>query len=475
MKSLSGTRALVLVWTLALLFPGGKVFAQGAPVSPEAQPLHILVGKSVIINLQSRLKRVLASNPGVIETLVTSPTQIVVEGKAAGNSSLILWDESGSSRMLDVHVDLDLSGLRIAIQNAYPHDSIQAQADQGRIILSGTVGGQASVDDLTKMAGVYSKDVVDSLATVEPPQRQILLEVKFVEVDRSKLDQLGLNIFSTGAGNTIGTVSTQQFGPISGSGGPLKISDTLTQPPPIGRSTGSEFGLSDLLNVFLFRPDIHLGATLKDLQQKSVLQILAEPNLLALDGRKASFLAGGEFPFPVVQGGQNIGAVTIQFRPFGVRLDFTGHISSDNVIRLQVAPEVSTLDFSNAVTISGFTVPAISTRRAETEVELRDGQSFGIAGLLDQRVQAQLSKVPGIGDIPILGLLFRSKSTKRDRTELVVLVTPHIADPVSSGSQMTATPTPITPFLQTPKYDKDLPGHNELENPSQQPAPQKEP
>jgi pilus assembly protein CpaC len=475
MKSLSGTQSLILVWTLASLFAGGKGFAQGAPVSPEAQPLHILVGKSVIINLQSRLMRVLASNPAVIETLVTSPTQIVVEGKAAGNSSLILWDESGSARMLDVHVDLDLSGLRTAIQNAYPHDSVQAQADQGRIILSGTVGGQAAVDDLTKMAGVYSKDVVDSLAAVEPPQRQILLEVKFAEVDRTKLDQLGLNIFSTGAGNTVGVVSTQQFGPVSGSGGRFDVTDTLARPAPTGSATSTTFTLSNLLNLFLFRPDIHLGMTLQDLQQKSVLQILAEPNLLALDGKKASFLAGGEFPFPIVQGGQNVGAVTIQFRPFGVRLDFTGHISSDNVIHLQVAPEVSTLDFSNALTISGFTVPAISTRRAETEIELKDGQSFGIAGLLDQRAQAQLSKIPGIGDIPILGQLFRSKTTKRDRTELVVIVTPHIVDPVNTGNQMTATPKSALPFLQSPKYDRDLPGHKELENPSQQAAPQKEP
>jgi pilus assembly protein CpaC len=458
MKNSSGTRTLVLAWTLALLVAGGKCFAQGTPVSPEGQPLHILIGKSVVINLQARLKRVLASNPAVIEAVVTNPTQLVVEAKVAGKSSLILWDESESSRMLDVYADLDLTGLRAAIQRAYPDQSIQAQADEGRIILSGTVAGQSVVDDLTKMAGVYSKDVVDSLTTVQHPQRQILLEVKFAEVDRTKLDQLGINIFSTGAANTVGTISTQQFGPVAGPGGGAV---------QLGGSTTTTLGITDVLNLFLFRPDINLGMTLKDLQQKNVLQILAEPNLLALDGKKASFLAGGEFPFPVVQGGQNIGVVTIQFRPFGVRLDFTGHISPDNIIRLQVAPEVSTLDYSNAVTISGFTVPAISTRRAETEIELRDGQSFGIAGLLDQRVQAQMSKIPGIGDVPILGQLFRSRSTKLDRTELVVLVTPHIADPVNTGKQMTETPKPPLPYLQGPKYDRDLPGHKEPEKPTQ--------
>ena len=468
MKNSPVARTLILVWTLSLLFSGAKCFGQANLVSPEGQPLHILVGKSVVINLQARLKRILASNPAVIDALVTSPMQLVVEAKAAGKSSLILWDESGSSRMLDVYVDLDLTGLRSAIQRAYPYLPIQAQADESRIILSGTVDSQPTVDALTKMAGLYSKDVVDSLSTVPVHQQQILLEVKFAEVDRTKLDQFGVNLFSTGATNTIGTVGTQQFGPVAGSGGSaFNLTDTLTQPPS-STSTATTFGFTNLLNLFLFRPDIHLGMTLQDLQQKNVLQILAEPNLLALDGQKASFLAGGEFPFPVVQGGANIGAVTIQFRPFGVRLDFTGYIEPNKVIRLQVAPEVSTLDYTNAVTISGFTVPAISTRRAETQIELRDGQSFGIAGLLDRRVQNQMSKMPGFADIPILGQLFRSKSYNLQRTELVVLVTPHIADPVNTGKQMTAAPKPPIPYLDVPKYDKGLPQAKEPDKSAQE-------
>lgn len=466
MKNLSATRTLVLVWILGLLLAGGKCFAQGTSVSPEGQPLHILVGKSVVINLPSRLKRVLTSNPAVIEALVTSPMQLVVEAKAAGKSSLILWDDSGSSRMLDVYADLDLTGLRAAIQRAYPDQSIQAQADEGRIILSGRVAGQPVVDDLTKMAGLYSKDIVDSLTTVQHPLRQILLEVKIAEVDRTKLDQFGFNLLSTGTTN-IGTTSTQQFGAISGSsGGPFSTTAPYTP---------TTFGMTNLLNIFLFRPDLNLGMMLEDLQTKTVLQILAEPNLLALDGKKASFLAGGEFPFPVLQGGTTIGAVTIQWRPFGVKLDFTGHISPDNIIRLQVTPEVSTLDYTNALTISGFTIPAISTRRAETEIELRDGQSFGIAGLLDHRVQALMSKMPGIGDLPILGQLFRSKSSTLSRTELVVLVIPHIVDPANTGKQMTATPKPPIPYLQSPKYDRDLPGHKELEKPARQTTPKQEP
>jgi pilus assembly protein CpaC len=277
-------------------------------------------------------------------------------------------------------------------------------------------------------------------------EQQVLLEVKFAEVDRSKVQQFGINLFSTGAANTVGTVSTGQFTPpqLSTTGG-------------AGSTATGSINVTDPLNVFAFRPDINFGATIRDLENKSILQILAEPNLLALNGQKASFLVGGEFPVPIVQGGQSIGVVTIQFRPFGVKLDFTAFIGKDKVIRMHVSPEVSTLDFSNAAIISGFTVPALSTRRAETEVELKDGQPFGIAGLLDNRAQGQINKIPGIGDIPILGYFFRSHNVTRSNNELIVFVTPHIIDPVRLS-----TPPPLPPanpikFLDNPGFDKDLP------------------
>lgn len=282
MKNLSGIKTVVLALSAVLVTSGGSGLGQEAAVSPEAQPLHVLVGRSVVVNMQTRLKRVLASNPAVIEAVATSPTQVVVEAKSAGNSSLILWDETGRSRMLDVMVDLDVAGLRTAIEKAYPNQTIQAQADQGRIILSGTVPSQHAVDDLLKMAGAYSKDVVNSLLLVGPHERQILLEVKFAEVDRTKLSQLGINFFSTGIGNTIGSVSTQQFGAIGGGGGGVQVGGNT-----ISGST-TTFGLSNLLNIFLFNPQINLGATIQALQEKNVLQILAEPNLLALNGKKAS-------------------------------------------------------------------------------------------------------------------------------------------------------------------------------------------
>jgi len=445
--------------------------AQEAP-SAETQTLHVLAGKSVVINMEARLRRVLVSNPSAIEAVATSPSQVVVTARAAGSSSLVLWDEEGRSRMLDVLVDLDISGLRDSIQLAYPSEPIQVQADADRLIVSGTVSDNEVVDNVLKMAGVYSKSVVNSMTLGIPPhERQILLEVKFAEVDRARLDQFGFNLMSTGALNTPGALSTQQFGaPTGGGGGQTGITGTIGAKL---EGTSSAFTLTDILNVFLFRPDLNLGATIKALQQNNVLQILAEPNLMALSGRPARFLAGGEFPFPVVQGGTNFTAVTIQFRPFGVRLEFTGYITKDDVIRMQVIPEVSTLDFTNALTISGFLVPAVSTRRAETEVELRDGQSFGIAGLMDNRTQATMSKIPGIGDIPIIGRLFRSKSTNRSRTELMVLVTPHIVDPVRVEGKEMMIPSPVLRDLSVPGFDSGLPKGERIQRPEEGSAPQK--
>ena len=478
MNRFTALRTSGLIFALVAL----PAWLQAAPqqqIAPsEGQTLHVLVGKSVVINVQAPMSRVLSSNPAVVETLAISPTQVVVEGKAPGVSSLILWDEAGHSQLLDVSVELDVSGLRSAIEHSYPAEKIEVHADGARLILTGNVQNPRTADDLTKMAGLYSAQVLNSLQVSTPHERQVMLEVKFAEIDRVALSQFGINLLSTGAANTLGTTTTGQFG----SFGPQYIKDSIgvkaNPGPDIPIPTtgpahvpfSSDQTINSVLNLFLFRPDIHLGAIIQALKQRNVLQILAEPNLLAINGQKASFLAGGEFPFPIVQGTQNIGAVTIQFKPFGVRLDFTGTIGDDNVIRLHVAPEVSTLDFTNGLTISGFSVPAISTRRAETEIELKDGQSFGIAGLLDNRATNQLSKVPGIGDIPILGQLFRSKSINRTNTELLVLVTPHIVDPVRVASPVPAGPQFPVPFLDRPSFDETLPGNKKPETPSQAPS-----
>src|SRR5256886_4025843 len=428
-------------------------------VSSEGQALHILVGKSVVVNVQAPITRVLSSNPSVIETLATSPTEIVVEGRAAGSSSLILWDQSGRSQMLDVVVDVDVAGLRSAIERSYPDQHIDVQADGGRLILTGKVTDPKMIEDLTKMSTVYSNQVVNSLTLGIFHDRQVLLEVKFAEVDRTKFAQFGVNLLSTGAGNTLGSTTTGQFGGI----GAQHITD-IAGPGTHGGPFTTDQTIKNVLNIFLVRFDIHFGAAIQDLEQQSVLQILAEPNLMALNGQKATFLAGGEFPFPLVQPGNGFTAVTIQFKPFGVKLDFTGNISNDGSSRLHVAPEVSTLDFTNALAIQGFTIPAISTRRAETDIELKDGQSFGIAGLLDNRAQAQLNKIPGIGDIPVLGQLFRSRNINKSKTELLVLVTPHIIDPVHTTTPPPANPNLSVPFLDKPKFDEPMPGHDKTES-----------
>src|SRR5208283_826523 len=254
---------------------------------------------------------------------------------------------------------------------------------------------------------------------------------------------LGSNFFSTGAGNTLGTTGTGQFG-----GFP---SQTITQTVGQGGPFSANETVSNVLNLFLFRPDIHFGAVIEALQSKNLLQILAEPNLIAVNGKEASFLAGGQFPFPIVQPGAGFTAVTISFKEFGVRLQFTPEIKPNGNIHLKVAPEVSTLDFANALTISGFTVPALSTRKAETEFELQDGQSFVIAGLLDNRVTDIYNKIPGLGDIPILGNFFRSKSAQRSNTELMVLCTVRRISPDAQPPVLPKTPQP---FMDTGKFDK---------------------
>jgi pilus assembly protein CpaC len=285
------------------------------------------------------------------------------------------------------------------------------------------------------IAEAYTRNVVNVLTFGPVGAQEVLLEVKFAEVDRTAVTQLGANFFSLGAANTLGTVQTGQFGGV-----------TVSNPA----GTTPTVNVGNPLNVTVFRPDINLGATIQALQQRNLLQILAEPNLIAVNGKEASFLAGGEFPFPVVQPGNGVNAVTVQFKEFGVRLKFTPVIMPNGNIHLRVTPEVSTLDFANGLTISGFNIPALSTRRAETEFELLDGQSFVIAGLLDNRLTTIYNKIPGIGDIPILGYLFRSRSVNKTNAELMVLCTARRVYPNAQGA---VGPSYPKPFLDKDKFD----------------------
>lgn len=409
-------------------------------------PLRVMVGKSLLVNTTERLKRVSVTDPAVADAIVVTPTQILIHGRSPGEVSLLIWDELERSQSFDLRVDVDVSAAAEEEKRIFPDEQINVSASRSAIVLSGHV----TTEDVAKKAGqvaeAYTKNVVNVLTFGPVGAQEVLLQVKFAEVDRAALKTAGINLFSTGLTNTIGTTTTGQFGGF----GPQQITDTVGQTAPFQVNQT----VSNVLNVFLFRPDIHMGAVINDLENKSILQILAEPNLIAVNGKEASFLAGGEFPFPIVQPGAGFTAVTISFKEFGVRLKFTPLIMPNGDIHLRVQPEVSTLDFTNALTISGFTVPALSTRRADTEFELKDGQSFVIAGLMDNRVTDVINKLPGLGDIPILGAFFRSKSAQKSKTELMVLCTVHRIQP---DSQSPAPPEYPRPFLDKQQFDKTKP------------------
>ena len=414
-----------------------------------AAPLRVMVGKSLLINTTERLKRVSVTDPTVADALVVTPTQVLVNGLAPGEVSLLIWDELERSRSFDLRVDVDITAASEEMHRLFPDEQINISPSRSAIVLSGHV----TTEDVAKHAGAlataYSKNVVNVLTFGPVGAEEVLLEVKFAEVDRSALTQVGFNLFNTGAGNTIGSSTTGQFGTITTS--PITNS---TNSNGTGTTTTTTT-ISNVLNLFFFNPQVHLGAVIEALQSRNLLQILAEPNLVAVNGKEASFLAGGEFPFPVVQpGAGGISTVTVQFREFGVRLKFTPVIQPNGNIHLHVIPEVSTLDFADAVTVSGTTIPAISTRKADTEFELQDGQSFVIAGLMDNRVTNVGSKMPWLGDIPIIGNFFKSKSDQKSNSELMVLCT---VRRISPSIQTPQPPKAPEPYLNKGKFDGKKP------------------
>ncbi len=419
---------------------------QSATTSTEQQgsaPLRVMVGKSLLINTSERLKRISVTDPNVADALVVTPTQVLVHGRSPGEVSLLIWDEAERSRSFDLRVDVDVTAAAEEMHRIFPDEVITVSPSRNAMVLNGHV----STEDVAKRAGLigeaYTKNVVNVLTFGPSGAQEVLLEVKFAEVDRTALNQIGFNFLSTGSGNVLGNVTTGQFG----NAGSYKITDTTgSGSTPFTSNTT----VSDPLNLFLFSPELHLGAVIRALQNKNLLQILAEPNLIAVNGKEASFLAGGEFPFPVVQPSNGTSTVTIQFKQFGVQLKFTPVITPAGLIHLHVAPEVSTLDFANSITIGGTTIPALSTRKAETEFELQDGQSFVMAGLIDNRVTSLINKVPGLGDIPILGNFFRSKSYSRNNSELVVLVTAHRISPTTGPAPLPKYPQP---FLDHDQFD----------------------
>jgi pilus assembly protein CpaC len=442
---------------------GSAAGAPSAPAAPSvdveaAQPdaVRLLVGRSTLIDVGGPISRVSLTSAEIADALVTSPSQLLVHGKGPGAISMFVWSRAGAVRRFEISVQRDLTKLSDQVKQLFPNESIDVRSNGRNVVLSGSVSSKDVVDRAINVAMGYveKREEVVTLLQVRPgpPSNQVMLKVRFAEVSRSALTEFGMSFFTspTGVQNTVGRLTTQQFDAPTFDN--LQWGKAANSDGNVGtgfgthvKSASGDLKLGDILNLFLLSEKYDLGTVIRAMQQRGVFQSLAEPNLVSESGKEASFLAGGEFPIPVVQGSQNGSAVSIQFKEFGVRLNFTPTVIGDRV-HLKVKPEVSTLDYGNAVSLQGFRIPALSTRRTETELELRNGQTFAIAGLMNNQMTSSLQKVPGIGDIPILGQLFKSRMANKAQTELVVMITPVIL-PGDSDGVTSNLPRLVEPYL----------------------------
>ncbi len=420
--------------------PGGNAGAGTGIESSTPTDVDLLVGRSTVLNIGAPIARVSLTVPDIADALVTAPGQLLIHGKQPGTISLFVWDRGGAIKTYEVTVRRDLSALSEQLKQLFPGESVTVVGSGKDVVLSGTVASKYVIEKAAEVAGGYvdkKENVVNLLKQQEGvASNQVMLRVRFAEVSRSALQELGASFVASGyKSDWYGRTTTQQF------------------PAPEWDKDG-KLVFSDFLNLFVFNSKEGLGGVVKALQNKGLFQSLAEPNLIATNGKEASFLAGGEYPYPVVQPSSGASSVTIMFKEFGIRLNFTPTVLGGDLINLKVRPEVSSLDFSNAITLAGFRVPALSTRRTETEVELRDGQTFAIAGLMNNTLNSTMSKIPGIGDIPILGLLFQSKAHQKNQTELVVMITPTIIKRGQMGTSE-GLPSLVEPYMGAP--NKSLP------------------
>src|ERR1017187_8022284 len=415
--------------------PAGRAGDDANSKPQEAAPsgapgkLVVTVGKSLIIDSPTKIQRISVANGELVEAVAVNPKEVLINGKAAGETSLIVWQEGGNRLLYDLTVRLSpqrLDAVRQQLARDFPNEDINITFENETAFVRGTVKDVIAADRVMAIAAsLGGKGSVNLLRVEVPPvEQQILLRVRFCNVDRTASLDLGVS-FATGAFNQSTAIGTGQF-----TGPTVDTSGTVS--------------LSDMLSVLLFRKDLNLAASIKALEAKNLLESLAEPNLLAINGKEASFLSGGEFPFPMIQPGLGGNTVTITFREFGIRIHFLPRITPRGTIQLQVPPEVSSLDFGNAVIFAGTTIPAMSTRRIQTEVELECGQSFVIAGLLDNSLTETISKIPGLANIPLLGKLFTSRGVKRNNSELLVIVTPEVVRPVPVGQPVPALNMPET-------------------------------
>jgi pilus assembly protein CpaC len=396
----------------------------------------LTAGRSTVVMTDFDISRIAVTNPAVADAVVVQPREILIDGKSAGTVSLIIWGAT-QREQYDLVVDQGVPSLQRQLNALFPGEDIHVSASDEAVILSGQVSSNAVVlrSGEIAQASASKAKVINMLQLPGGSEsQQVILQVRFAEVNRRALTELGASLFLTRP-EASGLSSTQQFpAPSIDKGAPGAADDLV---------------FSDFLNLFFFHRSSGVGAVIKALKTRGFFQSLAEPNLIAYNGQEASFLAGGEIPVPVVQG--NNGSVTVQYKEFGIRLTFRPTIAGD-VIRLKVRPEVSTLDFGNGITLSGFRIPALSTRRAETDVELRDGQSFVIAGLLDNLTQETSSEVPILSRLPIIGNFFKSKSDRTERTELMVLITPRLVQPLDPD-EVPPLPTRPRRFLPAPTGD----------------------
>lgn len=390
----------------------------------------LTAGRSTVLSTTFDITRIAVTNPAVADAVVVQPREVLIDGKGAGTVSLIVWGAQ-DRRQYDVVVDPGVTTLQQTFQQLFPGEDIRVAMNDESVILTGRVSSNAVMLRAGEIAdGMSSKTGVVNMLQLPggSESQQVMLQVRVAEVNRKAIKELGVNLFSTRPDAT-GRSTTQQF-----------------SAPDFDDNKEGGLVFSDFLNLFFFNRKEGLGVVIKALEQKGLFQTLAEPNLIAYNGQEASFLAGGEFPVPIVQGVS--GQVTIMFKEFGVKLNFKPTIAGD-VIRLKVRPEVSALDFNNGITLEGFRVPALITRRAETDVELRDGQSFAIAGLLNNLAQNDGSNIPFLSKIPLIGYLFKSNAERLERSELMVLVTPRLVRPLNPD-EVPPLPTEPTRFLPAP-------------------------
>jgi len=414
-------KSLSLVAIVAtVLFSAFPLFAQDQSTAAvfgtkEVIPVNVLVGQSKLITFDHPIERFSVSNPDIAEAVLVAGNQVVVNGKAFGQINFIAWEKNtGRFLVFDVYVRTNLSLIDSQVHALFPKDDIRLSQANGSVVISGSVtdpGIATQVEAVVQAAGFKTVNLLESPVK---SSTQVQLQVRVAEVSRNRMRDLGTSYAYQGGPGAGGYVN-------SGSG-PSSVGDVVG-----GFMNGT---LANSLNLFVMGGNTL--AMLRALQQQGALRALAEPNLIAMNGQEASFLAGGEYPVPVVQnGGAQNSTVTIIFKEYGVRLNFKPTIIDEDHIRLELEPEVSTLDFANGVKFDGFLIPALRTRRAKTGVELRDGQSFALAGLLDNNESQTLSKVPGLGDVPILGNLFRSKQFQKNESELMFIVTAQLVKPVN--------------------------------------------